>query len=59
MKTRHECFEDFEIGDVYRARLGRTITDTPSVWVALRDHRHRQRLDQDRARRYYGGYRCG
>jgi itaconyl-CoA hydratase len=25
-------FEDVEVGDVYRSRLGRTITDTDNVW---------------------------
>jgi len=24
--------EDFEVGDVYRSRLGRTITETDNVW---------------------------
>ena len=25
-------FEDFEIGDVYRSRLGRTVTETDNIW---------------------------
>jgi acyl dehydratase len=25
-------FEDYEIGDVYRSRLGRTITETDNIW---------------------------
>ena len=25
-------FEDFEVGDIYRARLGRTITDADNIW---------------------------
>jgi itaconyl-CoA hydratase len=25
-------FEDFDVGDVYRSRLGRTITETDNVW---------------------------
>ena len=25
-------YEDFDVGDVYRSRLGRTITDTDNVW---------------------------
>jgi acyl dehydratase len=28
-------FEDFAIGDVYRARLGRTITDADNIWFSL------------------------
>src|SRR5580693_1592499 len=28
-------FEDFEVGDVYRSRLGRTITDTDNIWFSL------------------------
>lgn len=28
-------FEDFEVGDVYRCRLGRTITDADNVWFTL------------------------
>jgi itaconyl-CoA hydratase len=29
---RGRFFEDIEVGDVYRSRLGRTITDTDNVW---------------------------
>ena len=25
-------FEDFAVGDVYRSRLGRTVTDTDNIW---------------------------
>jgi acyl dehydratase len=25
-------FEDYTVGDVYRSRLGRTVTDTDNVW---------------------------
>ena len=25
-------FEDFTVGDVYRSRLGRTITETDNIW---------------------------
>ncbi|MFM7247029.1 MAG: MaoC family dehydratase [Actinomycetota bacterium] len=25
-------YEDFEIGDVYRSRLGRTVTETDNIW---------------------------
>ena len=28
-------FEDFEVGDVYRHPLGRTITQTDNVWFTL------------------------
>ncbi|MDR5710008.1 MAG: MaoC family dehydratase [Armatimonadota bacterium] len=28
-------FEDFEVGDVYRSRLGRTITDADNIWFTL------------------------
>ena len=28
-------FEDFEVGDVYRHRLGRTITDVDNTWFTL------------------------
>lgn len=29
---RGRFFEDFEIGDVYESRLGRTVTETDNVW---------------------------
>jgi acyl dehydratase len=29
---RGRFLEDFEIGDVYRSRLGRTITETDNIW---------------------------
>jgi acyl dehydratase len=28
-------FEDFEVGDIYRSRLGRTITDTDNIYFSL------------------------
>jgi itaconyl-CoA hydratase len=28
-------FEDFEVGDVYRSRLGRTITQADNIWFTL------------------------
>src|SRR5260370_16731627 len=28
-------FEDFEIGDVYRCRLGRTVTEADNIWFTL------------------------
>ena len=29
---RGRFFEDFEVGDVFRGRLGRTVTETDNVW---------------------------
>jgi acyl dehydratase len=29
------CFEDFEVGDVYEHRPGRTITDADNTWFTL------------------------
>jgi acyl dehydratase len=29
------CYEDFEVGDVYPHRLGRTITDNDNIWFTL------------------------
>lgn len=29
---RGRFFDDFEVGDVFQSRLGRTITDTDNVW---------------------------
>ncbi len=31
-RWRGRFYEDFEIGDVYRSRLGRTITETDNIW---------------------------
>ena len=28
-------FEDFEIGDIYRCRLGRTVTEADNIWFTL------------------------
>jgi acyl dehydratase len=28
-------FEDFSVGDVYRSRLGRTVTETDNIWFTL------------------------
>lgn len=28
-------YEDFEVGDVYRARIGRTITQADNIWLTL------------------------
>ncbi len=32
---RGRFYEDFEVGDVFRSRLGRTITETDNVWFTL------------------------
>ena len=29
---RGRFYEDFDVGDVYRSRFGRTITDTDNIW---------------------------
>ena len=28
-------FEDFEVGDIYRCRLGRTLTEADNIWFTL------------------------
>jgi itaconyl-CoA hydratase len=28
-------FEDFEVGDVYRSRIGRTVTQADNIWLTL------------------------
>src|SRR5881398_3517971 len=28
-------FEDFEVGDIYRCRLGRTVTEADNIWFTL------------------------
>jgi acyl dehydratase len=28
-------FEDFSVGDIYRCRLGRTLTETDNIWFTL------------------------
>src|ERR1700688_1056576 len=28
-------FEDFEVGDIYRCRLGRTLTEADNTWFTL------------------------
>ena len=28
-------FDDFEVGDVYRCRLGRTVTEADNIWFSL------------------------
>ena len=32
---RGRFFEDFTAGDVYRSRLGRTVTETDNIWFTL------------------------
>jgi acyl dehydratase len=34
-ETFGRCYEDFEIGDVYEHRPGRTITETDNTWFTL------------------------
>src|SRR5437660_10634795 len=29
------CFEDFQVGDIYRSRLGRTITETDNIQFTM------------------------
>jgi acyl dehydratase len=35
-------YDDFEIGDVYRSAVGRTITDTDNIWFTLLTHNTNQ-----------------
>jgi acyl dehydratase len=35
LSDRGRCFEDFTVGDVYRSRLGRTISETDNTWFTL------------------------
>ena len=35
-------FEDFEVGDVYRHRIGRTISETDNTWFTLLTHNTNQ-----------------
>ena len=32
---RGRFYEDFDVGDVYQSRLGRTITETDNIWFTL------------------------
>ncbi len=32
---RGRFYEDLEVGDVFRSRLGRTITDVDNIWFTL------------------------
>ena len=32
VQWRGRFLEDFEVGDVYRSRLGRTVTETDNIW---------------------------
>lgn len=32
---RGRCFEDFAVGELYRSRLGRTISETDNTWFTL------------------------
>jgi len=39
---RGRFFEDFAVGDVFRSRLGRTVTDTDNVWFTALTHNTNQ-----------------
>lgn len=39
---RGRFFEDLEVGDVFRSRLGRTITDTDNIWFTAITHNTNQ-----------------
>ena len=32
---RGRFYEDFDVGDIYKSRLGRTITETDNIWFTL------------------------
>ena len=45
-------FEDFEVGDIYRCRLGRTITEADNIWFTLLTNNTNQiHFNADYARR--------
>lgn len=35
MSDRGRCLEGFAVGDVFRSRLGRTISETDNIWFTL------------------------
>ena len=35
VEWRGRFFEDFQVGDVYRSRLGKTVTRTDNQWFTL------------------------
>ena len=37
---RGRFFEDFDVGDVFRSRFGRTITETDNIWFTCLTHEH-------------------
>ena len=43
-------FEDFEVGDVYRCRLGRTVTEADNIWFTLLTNNTNQTPFQQRIR---------
>ena len=47
---RGRFFEDLEVGDVYRSRLGRTVTETDNVWFTCLTHEHEPEPLQRRVR---------
>jgi len=45
-------FEDFKVGDVYRCRLGRTVTEADNIWFTLLTNNTNQiHFDNDFARK--------
>ena len=45
-------FEDFEVGDVYKGRIGRTITQSDNIWFTLLTNNTNQiHFNNDFARR--------
>jgi itaconyl-CoA hydratase len=45
-------FEDFKVGDVYRCRLGRTVTEADNIWFTLlTSNTNRIHFNNDFARR--------
>ena len=53
---RGRFLEDFAVGDVYRSRLGRTITETDNIWFTCltmntnQMHFNREYAERDRVR---------
>lgn len=42
MGQQGRYFEDFQVGDVYRHALGRTVTDTDNIWFTALTHNTNQ-----------------
>ncbi len=39
---RGRFYEDFDVGDVFRSRLGRTVTETDNIWFTCLTHNTNQ-----------------